>query len=194
MMDANAGAGTGVNAGANAGADAGARDANPAPLDLHLAVVRAGGVEVNLDNAWFERVAQAALAAAGIASAVEVALLLADDQTLRRLNRDYRGVDQPTDVLSFSQLEGAPAPASAPQARRHLGDVAISVERSRRQADAYGHGFEREIGYLLVHAVLHLVGSDHETDTGQAMMRAVEERALATVALTRDGRGGEAQP
>jgi probable rRNA maturation factor len=73
---------------------------------------------------------------------------------------------------------------------RHLGDVAISVARARRQAAAYGHSFERELGYLLTHGVLHLVGFDHEADADQAEMRRVEEQALATVGLGREAEPG----
>ncbi|MGH2369152.1 MAG: rRNA maturation RNase YbeY, partial [Chloroflexota bacterium] len=82
---------------------------------------------------------------------MEAALLLADDETLHRLNRQFRGLDRPTDVLSFPQLDGPsqlpPAPIGCPL---HLGDVALSVERAHRQAEASGHSFERELGYLLV--------------------------------------------
>jgi probable rRNA maturation factor len=73
---------------------------------------------------------------------------------------------------------------------RHLGDVAISVPRAHRQAVAYGHSFERELGYLLTHGVLHLVGFDHEADADQAEMRGVEEQALATMGLGRAAEPG----
>lgn len=82
----------------------------------------------------------------------------AGDRELRRLNRDYRGRDQTTDVLSFPG-EGSPE-------GRHLGDVAISVPTARRQALAAGHAVERELKLLLLHGVLHCLGYDHETDDG----------------------------
>lgn len=123
--------------------------------------------------------------AAPLSPALEGALLLADDATLRSLNRDYRSVDRPTDVLAFAQLEGAPLPDRPPDRPQHLGDIAISVERARRQAVEYGHSVERELGYLLVHGLLHLLGYDHEVEDERAAMREVEEAALATAGLGR---------
>jgi probable rRNA maturation factor len=121
-----------------------------------------------LEDAWIERVVRQAIEADGrLASAgvVEVAALLADDQTLHALNKQFRRVDRPTDVLAFEggaeqgtergAKRGAEqaTPASVP---RHLGDIAVSVERARRQAEEYGHSFEREMAYLLVHGTLPL--------------------------------------
>lgn len=88
--------------------------------------------------------------------------LLTTDAELRRLNREYRGKDRATDVLSFP----APAPATAP-APLLLGDIAISVDRARLQARAFGHTISEEVSILLLHGVLHLLGMDHETDGGE---------------------------
>jgi probable rRNA maturation factor len=129
------------------------------------------------------------LVARGIAPArCEVSVTLVDDAGIQELNRDYRGVDAPTDVLSFSQLEGAgPAlralPAEYPVP---LGDIVVSVPRMRAQALDYGHGEARELGFLLVHGLLHLLGHDHETPEDARAMRALEEDVLAAAALTRD--------
>ncbi len=119
---------------------------------------------------------------------MEVSLLLAGDALLHRLNRDFRQIDRPTDVLSFPQLEGRAAlvqQRATPGQPLALGDVVISVERARRQAEELGHSLERELGYLLVHGILHLCGYDHETDEEQAEMRRLEEQALAAVGLAR---------
>ena len=160
---------------------------------LTLDVGTGDDVESPLPDAWFERLAASVLQTAGgpsgrraIGGEVEIAVLLAGDATLHRLNHDYRGVDRPTDVLAFAQEEDGPAPFRSPPGQpRHLGDVAISVERVRRQAADHGHSFERELGYLLTHGLLHLVGYDHETDGDRAAMREAEERALAAVGLAR---------
>ncbi len=155
-------------------------------LALRLDVGCEEGVELPAPEEWLEAVAAGALQAAGVAGEVEIALLLAGNETLHRLNREYRGVDRPTDVLSFAQEEDGPAPFQAPpEGPRHLGDVAISVDRVGRQAVEHGHSFERELGYLLAHGVLHLVGYDHESDAGQAEMRRLEEQALAPLGLER---------
>jgi probable rRNA maturation factor len=97
--------------------------------------------------------------------------LITSDRELRRLNREFRGKDKPTDVLSF------PAPGGAP----YLGDLAISYERAREQAREHGHAVEDEIGVLMLHGVLHLTGMDHETDGGR--MRRAEARWRKTLGL-----------
>ncbi|MCY0879138.1 MAG: rRNA maturation RNase YbeY [Firmicutes bacterium] len=112
----------------------------------------------------------------------DVSVLLTDDATIQSLNRQYRGMDKPTDVLSFSQLEGDEL--AAPQ--RLIGDVVISVERARDQAQEYGHSVAREIGFLTVHGVLHLLGWDHEEPQEEAAMMAKTEEILRSVGLTRE--------
>ncbi len=168
---------------------------------VHVDLQLAEGVEPPFDDAWFNRVAQAAVAAAKpdapaapVATDAEIVLLLADDATLHDLNRRFRGQDKPTDVLSFEGDAAPAAPGTTPApAGHHLGDIAISVERARRQAEDYGHSVERELAYLLTHGALHLLGYDHENDDDQRLMRDAEERALIQIGLTREpGAAGEA--
>jgi probable rRNA maturation factor len=97
----------------------------------------------------------------------------AGDRAMRRFNREFRGKDQPTDVLSFPGDAGAGAPG-APGDAGHLGDIVISVPAARRQAAAAGHETEREIRILLLHGVLHCLGYDHEVDGGE--MERLERR------------------
>lgn len=104
-----------------------------------------------------------------------VALRLTDDAEMSRLNGTFAGKPGATDVLAF--------PSGKPECP---GDVAISLERVRSQATAYGHSVEREFGYLLTHALLHLAGLDHETDERRREMRRVEESAMTAVGLARD--------
>jgi probable rRNA maturation factor len=87
------------------------------------------------------------------------------DRAMRRLNRDYRGIDGPTDVLSFAYHEGEEAPAG--DETSHIGDVVISVETAGRYARELGLSFDREIELLVIHGALHLAGYDHETDDGE---------------------------
>ncbi|MCY0898762.1 MAG: rRNA maturation RNase YbeY [Firmicutes bacterium] len=112
----------------------------------------------------------------------ELSVLLTDDETIRQLNREYRGMDKPTDVLSFSQLEGDEVAAPA----RILGDVVISVERAQQQAADYGHSVAREVGFLTAHGVLHLLGWDHEEPDDEALMMAKTEEILGSVGLRRE--------
>lgn len=116
-------------------------------------------------------------------AAAEVSVALVDDFQIHVLNRKYRQVDCPTDVLSFPSGE-APVAEEAPAL---LGDVVISLERASRQTAEYGHSPEREVCYLVAHGILHLLGFDHERGDEQAVMRDLEEAALARVALPREG-------
>ena len=105
----------------------------------------------------------------------EVHVLLADDATLRRLNKAFRGMNKATDVLSF------PAAATTvffgePQGPGLAGDLAISLERAARQARQFGHSLKEEVHVLLVHGLLHLAGFDHERDTGEMAAREAELR------------------
>jgi probable rRNA maturation factor len=102
--------------------------------------------------------------------------LITTDAELRRLNRDFRGKDEITDVLSFP-LPGSWLPASRPR----LGDLAISLPRARAQAGRFGHELEQEIRILMLHGVLHLLGMDHETDRGH--MERAEKRWRARLRL-----------
>jgi probable rRNA maturation factor len=144
-----------------------------------------------VDATLIEQAVAAALAAEGLAGAIEVSVLVTDDATLRQLNRDYRNVDAPTDVLSFADdQESAAAPTTfvrPPDAPRYLGDLAISYERVVAQAAEYGHSRARELAFLTVHGMLHLLGYDHERgDADQAAMRAREEVIMQQLGLPRE--------
>jgi probable rRNA maturation factor len=95
------------------------------------------------------------------------------DRQMRRLNRDYRGMDKPTDVLSFAYHE-AEDPFAFEETTAHFGDVVISVETAERYAEEQGVRFAREIEWLVIHGTLHVAGYDHETDHGE--MNRLEKR------------------
>jgi probable rRNA maturation factor len=119
-------------------------------------------------------IARRALAILGLPDA-ELSVVLCDDAFIHPLNRDYRGKDRPTDVLSFPQREGEEADPDDPL----LGDIVVSVERAQAQADERGHALETELRLLLVHGILHLLGYDHEDDAEAEAMEAEERRVLA---------------
>lgn len=104
------------------------------------------------------------LAAAIPSDAASVAVCLVSDPSMRRYNRRFRGIDQPTDVLSFPPGDDAPVENS-----RHLGDILISVATAARQASEAGHTLDRELKLLALHGYLHLLGYDHETDDGEML-------------------------
>ena len=126
-----------------------------------------------------ERAAALALERHGRAGC-EFGLVLAGDAELHDLNLRFRGVDAPTDVLSFP-CDDLPPPGEPPYA----GDVAVSLERARAQAQAFGHGLEREVCYLTVHGVLHLLGYDDAGEEDLAEMHRLTEEVMAEMGLCR---------
>ena len=140
-----------------------------------------------------EAVITAALEAEGVEVPCEINVLLTDDEGIHTVNREMRGVDRPTDVLSFPMFElepGVPPEGEAfldPETGRcPLGDMCISLERAAAQAEEYGHSLDRELCYLAVHSALHLLGYDH-LDEGpmKRQMRAREEAILGKLGITR---------
>ena len=135
--------------------------------------------------ALIKKAAAAALRAEGVEAAI-ISVMLTDDAGIRRVNRDFRGVDRATDVLSFPLNElvpGAFEPAGCEidpaTGAVMLGDMMISLPRCEAQGEEFGHGFDREIRYLTVHSVLHLLGYDH-LDEGptKRQMRAREKTIM----------------
>ena len=130
-----------------------------------------------IDVHALERMATRALENEAVQAPAELSVLLADDSTVRELNRTYRATDATTDVLSFAQSEGE-AFAQPEGIATHLGDIIVSVDTARRQADAYGQTLQDEVTHLLVHGVLHLLGYDHEVAEDADVMRAHEDAIL----------------
>jgi len=130
------------------------------------------------------RCIRAALRQQRVPFRVKVNVTVTDDAGIRELNREHRDIDAATDVLSFPLLDWVDGEGALPQPWDYdpdtkcveLGDVVISAERARAQAEEYGHSFERECGYLVVHSILHLLGYDH-VDEGprKVLMRGFEE-------------------
>lgn len=151
-------------------------------------------VEVPPDlSAQLELVITAALTAEGVAVPCEISVLITDDRGIHEINLDQRGVDRPTDVLSFPmfQLQAGTPPAQEgyldpATGRMPLGDMVLSLDRAREQAQEFGHSLQREVSYLTVHSVLHLLGYDH-LDEGEekARMRAREEEILTQLGIPR---------
>ncbi|MHB8125625.1 MAG: rRNA maturation RNase YbeY [Desulfitobacteriaceae bacterium] len=123
----------------------------------------------------------------GESDKAEISLSLVTDARIHELNREYRSIDCPTDVLSFALQEDDPEEPQIIDCQDNmLGDIVISVERARSQAIEYGHPFERELLYLAIHGTLHLLGYDHETQEEQMNMRKKEEEVLNLLGLLRE--------
>ena len=147
-----------------------------APLTADILVTAACWQAEPDAEALVQRAIEAAAKhAAATAEAAEVAIVLTDDSGIRTLNRDWRGIDKPTNVLSF------PA-AQTPQAcgePRVLGDIAIAYETTQREAESEQKPFAHHLSHLAVHGFLHLVGYDHETDEDAETMEGLERKILA---------------
>lgn len=112
----------------------------------------------------------------------ELAVMLTDDAGIRTLNSNWRGIDKPTNVLSFPALQptGAGGPDDAP---RMLGDIAIAYETTRKEADDEQKPFDHHLSHLAVHGFLHLIGYDHEKDDDAEAMETLEQRILAQLGI-----------
>ena len=139
-------------------------------------------------RAFIRKVIRTALAAEGVDFPCEVDVLLTDDEAIHQINRDMREVDRATDVLSFPEFDPTPGQLPGPEDADPgtgyvpLGDMVISLERVKAQAKEYGHANRRELAYLAVHSVLHLLGYDH-LDEGpmKAQMREREEAIMSVL-------------
>ncbi|MGE7023468.1 rRNA maturation RNase YbeY [Solibacillus cecembensis] len=135
-----------------------------------------------------EKLLQHAAKIEGIEEGSEVSVTFVTNEAIHEINREYRDKDQPTDVISFAmeelgedevQIIGEGMP-------RVLGDIIISTDRTREQAEEYGHSFERELGFLAVHGFLHLLGYDHMTPEDEKIMFGKQDEVLETYGLGRD--------
>ena len=144
-----------------------------------------------------QRCADAAQATEGVQAPLAAFISIVDDGAIRDIHREQRGKDVSTDVLSFPTVND-PAGRTAGRCEKRLrqeydpelgacvlGDIVISMDHVRAQAAAYGHSEQRECGYLLTHGLFHLMGYDHMTDADKPVMRAMEEKSLASIGLTR---------
>jgi len=149
-------------------------------------VVFGVGMEIYLDDggvltaAQVELVKQVALAVVVDYEASEVSVSFVGTDEIRGLNRDYRGKDSETDVLSFPVSDEFIVGAEQP-----LGDIVICMDVARRQAEDYGHRIERELAFLVAHGMLHLLGLDHETPEDEAEMQAAQDEVLGRLGISR---------
>jgi len=118
--------------------------------------------------------AKASITTCGVREQCSVDILIVDLESMREINRDKRGVDAPTDVLSFPTGEEG-----------FLGDIVIAYEKVFSQAEEYGHKAERELGFLTAHAMLHLMGYEHDTDENEIEMFGLQEEILEGLGLKR---------
>ncbi len=134
---------------------------------------------LNLDEALLQNAARITLQEEVAPQDTALSILITDDAQIQALNRDYRGFDKPTDVLSFEANERDPETGFL-----YLGDIAISLPRATEQAQKGGHPLEAEVQLLIVHGVLHLLGYDHAEAKEKAQMWAAQAKILARLDLS----------
>ena len=142
----------------------------------------------NFENNYeqdFTAIVEQALKTLGIEDDVEVSCVLVDDERIHEINREYRHIDRSTDVISFAMedndqfyVEGMP---------RTLGDIFISVDHAKKQAEEYGHSLRREMCFLFTHGILHLLGYDHMTDEQEKEMFGLQDQILGALSIEREG-------
>jgi probable rRNA maturation factor len=146
-------------------------------IDIHLD----GEFRALLDRTWVRKIVRQVLKAEDVTPPYEVSLVFTDAEKVKQLNRDYRGVDQPTDVLAF-YIHPQPGSDSSfalpPDGVTHLGEVIISYPQALVQAKEQGHSLQRELAVLVIHGTLHLLAYDHEESREAKKMRAREEELL----------------
>ena len=142
----------------------------------------------NFENNYeqdFTAIIEQSLKILGIEDDVEVSCVLVDDERIHEINREYRHIDRSTDVISFAMedndqfyVEGMP---------RTLGDIFISVDHAKKQAEEYGHSLRREMCFLFTHGILHLLGYDHMTDEQEKEMFGLQDKILGALSIEREG-------
>jgi probable rRNA maturation factor len=134
-----------------------------------------------VDEEWAKRVAQQVLVAESVAPPYEISLVFTNPETVQRLNRDYRGVDEPTDVIAFYMLpqkENSPTFVLPPDGITRLGEVIISYPQAVEQSREQGHSVDKELALLIIHGILHLLGYDHQQPEEEKRMRGREQELL----------------
>jgi len=142
------------------------------------------GIEVELDAEWMQAIIERVLVSENLPPAIEISLLITGQERIQELNREYRGKDRPTDVLSFSMSEQKQQEESIPfigppDGMLHLGEVIISYPQAQVQANEHRHSIKKEMAILIVHGVLHILGYDHEKMEMEPAMKAKEKKILS---------------
>lgn len=151
---------------------------------MDISVLIDQGLETAVDAGRLTEVARGVLAAESAGDGVELGLVVTGQERIRQLNRDYRGRDEPTDVLAFAAREEADGQSpfvQPPDGVLHLGEVIISLPQAAAQAGERGHSLEKELAVLVIHGVLHLLGYDHEEAADERRMQAREAEILGEI-------------
>jgi len=158
-------------------------DKNKAPGRLTVQVNLPSTFAHDVERAGLQKAARAAFKAAGSPATGALTVIITDDAQIQELNRTFRRVDAPTDVLAFGEAGGASEFVPPPDEAKYWGDIVISLPRATEQAVTYGHPLQEELALLAVHGTLHLMGYDHEQADQKEEMWAVQKAALALLGI-----------
>ncbi len=153
---------------------------------MEISVLVDDGLEGCPETSWLQSVLEQVAIAQGVSSDVEMGLVITSQERIQELNRNYRGKDEPTDVLAFFMMSGegegeidAPPFIAPPDGVHHFGEVIISYPQAVTQAKEHRHSVKKEIAILIIHGVLHLLGYDHDKPELEREMRAREREILS---------------
>ncbi|MGX9135314.1 rRNA maturation RNase YbeY [Rummeliibacillus sp. JY-2-4R] len=157
-------------------------------MSLNIDFLDETGKVKESDIELVEGLLQHAAKVESIEDGTEISITFVTNEAIHEINREYRQKDAPTDVISFAleEIGEGETPIIAKGMPRILGDVIISIDRTKEQADEYGHSFERELGFLAVHGFLHLLGYDHMVPEDEKIMFGKQDEILESYGLTRD--------
>jgi probable rRNA maturation factor len=154
-------------------------------IEMEINILIDEGVEGCPTQSWLEGITRQVLEAQGAGAEVELGLVIASGERVRQLNREYRGKDEPTDVLAFSAREETGAEQTPfvqpPDGVIHLGEVIIAYPQAATQAEEHRHSLKKELAILIIHGLLHLLGYEHDKADAELQMRARETELLSYV-------------
>lgn len=140
---------------------------------------------INVDESLINKVIAESLRYEGVSNNCEISVTIVDNEEIHRINFKHRGIDRPTDVLSFPLIDFENETLPSDGSKIYLGDIIISAERAKEQATEYGHSFEREIAFLTAHSMLHLLGYDHMVESEEKIMFSKQEEILNNLNIRR---------
>jgi probable rRNA maturation factor len=141
--------------------------------------------DYEIDEELINTVAAEALRYEGVTDNCEISFSLVTNDEIHKLNKKHRGIDRPTDVLSFPLIDFERETIANDGQTVYLGDIIISIERAKEQAEEYGHSLKRELAFLTAHSMLHLLGYDHMTEEEEKVMFKKQDEILDNLNITR---------
>lgn len=149
---------------------------------MEITLINRTNADISEYEAFFEKIAESAEKILHLSGTYEISVTFVRSRTIHQINRDYRGIDRPTDVISFAIND---EPELIETEEKDLGDLFINIDYAARQAREYGHSLRREMGFLFTHGMLHCLGYDHMKKEDEEVMFALQKKILDPI-VSRD--------